>query len=107
MKVREVAYHLGELEQFEPNDFFKQNKQEIIIDFERIFTTFLEIELPEGLGEQQLASVTRQKTDLLIAFVSGHLNFFDPQAKVFKKINEQLGDNTPSGLILPKKKLIV
>lgn len=106
MEVRAVEYNLNELDQFNPNDFFRANRQELIADFEEAFSAFLGLQLPDELNEQQRASISRQKTDLLVAFISGHLNFFDPKSKVFKRINNELGTTSPSGLILPKKDLI-
>lgn len=106
MFVKDVDYFISELEQFNPNDFFKANREELISDFEDAFGALLNIELPEELSDAQKLSVSRQKTDLLIAFISGHLNFFDPKSKVFARIND-MGNKTPSGIILPNSGLIL
>jgi hypothetical protein len=78
----------------------------MIEDFESVFCNFMEQELPESITEEQLVNVSAQKTGLVSAFISGHLNLMNPTSKCFTKTNELLENNQPkksalSGLILP------
>lgn len=107
MIVRDIPYKMEQLEQFSVNEFYQKYNQKAVVDFEVCFSALLDRELPETITDAQKASISSQKTDLLMAFISGHLNLMDPKSKVFNAMHEDIGNVTKSGIILPEKSKLI
>jgi hypothetical protein len=105
MLVKDIAYKFFMLDCFAVNELYRKCQREITEDFEKAYVELLNQELPDDSTEDAKENWANYKTGLLVAFVSGHLNFADPSAKFFAKFNDLLGPTEevkkPSGLILP------
>jgi hypothetical protein len=105
MKIKELEYNHSQLDCFGPNDVYRKCHKELLADFETTFSEFLEQEIPDDTLPEVKQSITSQKTGLLVAWVSGHLNAFNPKSEFFVKFETlSIGNKkkeNKSGLILP------
>ena len=89
MKVADLGFNELMLNKFDNDLFFKDNREFLLEDFKRLSSSFLDIDLPDDVTDQQMSSVRVQVTDLFTFFIVGHLNSLDSASSVFKNKKEE------------------
>lgn len=100
MKISDLEFDEKTLERYNENSFYQINKPTLLEDFARLYSGYLGLDIPENCPEAVLANTKTHKTDLFVAFLTGHLNFLDLESSLAKSLHSLKKPN--SGLILPE-----